>query len=140
MLDCIYGAQQPLRAKLGLTPVPDFQQRLVPPAAFVSAKPPAPLPDTVPAPRRQEGLTRAFSGNTPALVTSVLVGLRYDKQGGFIATLENGQVWHQVNLLEGAPKARLILGAKVTIKRGSMWSYDLRVDKKPGAFKVNRES
>ena len=70
----------------------------------------------------------------------MLVGLRYDKQGGFIATLENGQVWHQVNLLEGAPKARLILGAKVTIKRGSMWSYDLRVDKKPGAFKVNRES
>lgn len=96
------------------------------------------MPEAVSLPRRQEA--GVFSGNTPALVISVLVGLRYDKRGGFIATLENGQVWHQVNLLEGAPKARLTLGSKVTIKRGSMWSYDLRVDKKPGAFKVSREA
>lgn len=139
-LDCIYGAQQPMRAKLGLTPAPDFQQRLVPSAAFASARPSVSVPGVVHAPRRQEGLTGAFSGETPSLVTSVLVGLRYDKQGGFIATLENGQVWRQVNLLEGAPKARLTLGSKVTIKRGSIWSYDLRVDKRPGAFKVSRES
>ena len=30
-LECTYGAQQIMRAKLGLTPAPDYQQRLVPP-------------------------------------------------------------------------------------------------------------
>ena len=29
-LDCVYGAQQPMRARLGLTPAPELQQRLVP--------------------------------------------------------------------------------------------------------------
>ncbi len=29
-LDCVYGAVQPMRARLGLAPAPDFQQRLVP--------------------------------------------------------------------------------------------------------------
>ena len=31
-LECTYGAQQIMRAKLGLPPAPDYQQRLVPPA------------------------------------------------------------------------------------------------------------
>ena len=31
-LDCVYGAQQPMRALLGLPPAPEYQQRLVPPA------------------------------------------------------------------------------------------------------------
>jgi len=30
-LDCTYGAKQPMRAKLGLPPAPEYQQRLVPP-------------------------------------------------------------------------------------------------------------
>jgi hypothetical protein len=139
-LDCIYGAQQPMRAKLGLTPVPDFQQRLVPPVTLGSVKSPAFVPNIGPEPRRQEETSRGFSGNTPGLVTSVLVGVHYDKRGGFIATLENGQVWRQINLVEGASKVRLTLGSKITIKRGSMWTYDLRVDRKPGSFKVSRES
>ena len=29
-LDCLYGAEQPMRAHLGLPPAPEFQQRLVP--------------------------------------------------------------------------------------------------------------
>jgi hypothetical protein len=137
-LDCTYGAQQLMRAKLGLAPAPDFQQRLVPPASFASTHPLA--SETVPPVRRKEGVLQMFNSSTPALVTSVLVGVRYDAQGGFIATLENGQVWHQVNLEEGSPKARLTLGAKVTIQRGAMWSYDLKVDRNPHNFKVDREA
>ena len=35
-LDCVYGANQPMRAQLGLTPAPEFQQRLVPAAGTVA--------------------------------------------------------------------------------------------------------
>ena len=137
-LNCIYGAQQLMRAKLGLTPAPDFQQRLVPPAPFAATRPIA--SETVPQVSHKEGVLQIFNTATPALVVSVLVGVRYDEQGGFIATLENGQVWHQVNLVEGSPKARLTLGAKVTIQRGAVWSYDLKIGKNPHTFKVDREA
>src|ERR1700744_2145137 len=47
-LDCVYGAQQPMRALLGLPPAPEYQQRLVPspgvlPQPAVIAPPPAPV-------------------------------------------------------------------------------------------------
>src|SRR5260221_4702083 len=38
-LDCVYGAQQPMRAELGLPPAPEFQQRLVPPVQLGTAQP-----------------------------------------------------------------------------------------------------
>src|SRR5258708_22329328 len=49
-LDCTYGAKQPMRAKLGLPPAPEYQQRLVPPPALPAAadassrKPPPSVP------------------------------------------------------------------------------------------------
>ena len=38
-LDCVYGAVQPMRARLSLSPAPDFQQRLVPGGAGPAARP-----------------------------------------------------------------------------------------------------
>ena len=137
-LDCTYGAQQLMRARLGLAPAPEFQQRLVPPAYMASAAAP-PMREAAPLPRRKDGLMQMFN-DSPPLITSALVGVRYDRLGGFIATLENGQVWHQVNVTEGSPKARLTLGAKVRILRGAMWSYDLKADNNPHTYKVNREA
>jgi len=136
-LDCTYGAQQPMRARLGLPAAPDFQQRLVPPVSYKSSRPiDAEAASLL---RRKEGAVQGFGGGPVSRVTSLLVGVRYDKQGAFIVTLENGQVWHQVNLLEGAPKVRMTLGARITIQPGSIWSYDLKIDKKPRRFKVDRE-
>ena len=137
-LDCTYGAQQMMRAKLGLSPAPEFQQRLVPTATTAMAAPP-PMREAAPLPRRNGSLMQMFS-DSPPLVASALVGVRYDRAGGFIATLENGQVWHQVNVVEGSPRAKLTLGAKVRILRGSMWSYDLKAENNPKTFKVNREA
>jgi hypothetical protein len=136
-LDCTYGAQQPMRARLGLPAAPDFQQRLVPPVSVTSIRPVD--RETTPVERHKERAALGLGGETLSRITSTLVGVRYDKQGGFIATLENGQVWHQVNLVEGVPKMRMTLGARITIQRGSMWSYDLKVDKYPHRFKVDRE-
>lgn len=140
-LNCTYGAQQLMRAKLGLQPAPEFQQRLVPPASAMGM--PAPVavssaPKTVsPPPPRQGG---GFFSSNRAVAVSVLVGVRYDSQGAFIATLENGQVWHQVNVQVGERKARLTLGSKVTIVPGAMWSYDLKIGNNAHAYKVDRET
>lgn len=130
-LDCIYGSQQTMRAKLGLPPAPEYQQRLVPPA--ISSSPqlqtqtaPAAIPSR-PVRRSGGGLGALFSESRP-VAASVLVGVRYDSEGAFIATLQNGQVWHQVNVQPGYPKARLTLGSRVTIVPGSLWSYDLKID------------
>src|SRR5271154_1492429 len=40
-LDCVYGAAQPMRAKLGLPPAPASQQALVPPPVPGQAAPAA---------------------------------------------------------------------------------------------------
>src|SRR5690242_5042654 len=50
-LECSYGALQVMRAKLGLQPAPDFQQRLVPPVSQAYAPvPPASAPGAAAAP------------------------------------------------------------------------------------------
>jgi hypothetical protein len=142
-LDCTYGAQQLMRGKLGLQPAPEFQQRLVPPAAAMGAPAPVAVSSAPrvapPPPRHRGGVMDMFSSNSRAVV-SVLVAVRYDNQGAFIATLENGQVWHQVNVQPGYAKARLTLGSKITIVPGSMWSYDLKVGNGAHAYKVDPET
>jgi hypothetical protein len=131
-----------MRSKLGLKPAPDFQQRLVPaegaippPAPVIASA--APRPVAPPTPRRQSGLMDMFSGKTKPVAVSTLVGVRYDDHGAFIATLENGQVWRQVNVQEGYPNARLTVGSKVTILPGAMWSYDLKTSDSH-TYKVDR--
>lgn len=144
-LDCTYGAQQLMRSKLGLTPAPEFQQRLVPSAAAMAPPPPiavnaAPRAAPPPPARNRDGVMGLFSSNSRPVTVSVLVAVRYDNQGGFIATLENGQVWHQVNVQTGDAKARLTLGSKVTVVPGAMWSYDLKVGNGSHAYKVDPET
>ena len=142
-LDCTYGAQQLMRSKLGLTPAPEFQQRLVPPAGTMAPPPPVAVSATPrvapPSSRHRSGFMDMFSSNR-AMAVSVLVGVRYDNQGAFIATLENGQVWHQVNVQLGEKKARLTLGSRVTVVPGAMWSYDLKIGNSPHAYKVDPET
>jgi hypothetical protein len=88
-LDCIYGAAQPLRARLGLAPAPASQQRLVPPAGRVLA---------------QTSLSGAAAPAAPQ--TSGILGMfksdglhmaaySFDKGGLFTVTLSDGTVWRQ---------------------------------------------
>jgi hypothetical protein len=53
-----------------------------------------------------------------------------------VVTLQNGQVWHQVNAL-GA-KAPLRIGTRVTIRPGALWSYNLQAEDR--TYKVERRS
>lgn len=93
-LDCVYGAVQPMRARLGLSPAPDFQQRLatgtvaspglrsVPPHPMAAARA-APLPVAAPAVRRgKEDWVH-------------LAAYTFNRRGMFTVTLPDGTVWQQ---------------------------------------------
>ncbi|HEX4635483.1 MAG TPA: hypothetical protein VH189_04830 [Rhizomicrobium sp.] len=145
-LDCTYGAQQPMRAKLGLPPAPDFQQRLVPSVQLVPSVPLAPsaAPSSVrttpaPPPRRNPSFFQILTGSAAPVAVSTLTGVRYDREGAFVITLENGQVWHQVNADFGV-KAKLTLGAKVTITPGALGSYNMKSVGDPHGYKVEQDS
>jgi hypothetical protein len=82
-LDCVYGAVQPMRARLGLAPAPEFQQRLVPGAASMSAPP----------------RTAAVAPAAPVRHSNAawlhLKAYNFDKHGMFTVTLEDGSIWRQ---------------------------------------------
>ncbi len=84
-LDCVYGAVQPMRARLGLSPAPDFQQRLA--TGTSAAMPPArtvpPRPAAM-APVRQSDEAWVH-----------LAAYTFDRRGMFTVTLPDGTVWQQ---------------------------------------------
>jgi hypothetical protein len=84
-LDCVYGAVQPMRTRLGLVPAPDFQQRLVPGAAPATrVVPPRPVAALPAAPVRR--------GNENWVH---LTAYAFDRHGMFTVTLPDGTVWQQ---------------------------------------------
>ena len=137
-LDCVYGAQQPMRAELGLSPVPEFQQRLVPPAQIGAAiAPPRAAAARPPAPRKKVGFFGNLLGNAPPEAVSRMSSFRYDKNGAFIVSLENGQQWHQTDVADGsAPWIKEPSTYMVTINQGAFGSYLLRTNDSPRSFKV----
>jgi hypothetical protein len=149
-LDCTYGAQQQMRAKLNLPPAPEFQQRLVPPAAGpyqantspyqASAGPSQTMPGK-PAPlsRRKASFFQILTGTAQPLAISNLADVRYDSRGAFLLTLQNGQVWHQVDP-DFSTKPRMKVGAKITISPGAMGSYNLKSDQDSHMYKVEPRS
>jgi hypothetical protein len=82
-LDCVYGAVQPMRARLGLTPAPEFQQRL-------AATPAAPVPLT--APRQAAALAPVHASDEQWVPLSAYA---FDRRGMFTVTLSDGSVWRQ---------------------------------------------
>ena len=99
-LDCVYGAAQPVRAELGLSPAPQSQTRLVPAAGPSPAAAPA-AAKTAPQPDQRGILDRMFADGTVVAPPQAMKSYSLDKTGGyFTVTLTNGQVWRQV---EGDP-------------------------------------
>src|SRR4051812_22490385 len=95
-LECTYGAQQLMRAKLGLQPAPDYQQRLVPPAPGVrvplaSAPPPlvatpsarAAVASAPPPTRRRGSFMQILGGTAPPVAVSPLAAVNYDARAAF---------------------------------------------------------
>jgi hypothetical protein len=135
-LDCSYRAHQPMRAKLGLPPAPEFQQRLVPPAAPLPSAGTTlrKLPSSAP-PHRKASVFEILIGGAPPVTISTLGSVRHDSEGAFVVTLQNGQVWRQVDAEFGIT-ARLKVGARMTVKPGALGSYNLETDDNPLVYKV----
>lgn len=131
-LDCTYGAQQMMRARLGLPPAPEFQQRLVPPASV-------PLPSVAAAATAAQRQAVAPPQSASGLGFSTLARVQYDQQGAFVVTLDNGQVWRQANAIDGR-KAPLRAGTRVRITPGSLWTHNLKADNDPHYYKVEQRS
>ena len=94
-LNCIYGAVQPLRARLGLPPAPEAQIRAVPP---VMASAPILSPRPTAAPRAPS--EAAFAGGMRERIDNFTFG----RDGLFRLMLENGEMYRQDPA--DAPRAR----------------------------------
>jgi hypothetical protein len=147
-LDCLYGAEQPMRGHLGLAPAPEFQQRLVPagpviPLSSMSAAPaadmaPPPRVATRPAPRKKASFWSTLIGTDQPIAVSRMASYRYEKSGAFVVTLENGQQWRQVDVNGGGQVSWLRPPATytVTVSQGAFGSYILHTDDNPSIYKV----
>ena len=101
-LNCYYGAAQPMRAQLGLSPAPDSQVSLVGSAPV----PPPPPMNTASTAKSGggwfSGITDIFNSSTNSSADSDfgtgamrLAAFSYGKDGLFTATLSDGEVWTQ---------------------------------------------
>jgi hypothetical protein len=142
-LDCYYGAAQPMRAWLGLSPAPQAQLKLL------SVQPkPAGLPATVtratvrsgppPMPKRS-GIFDIFSGDD--IVNNTPIQSYEVTRDGFTVTLPDGQVWRQTD--DDASKNPVrwrqpAASMRVTISQGAMHSFNLVLNDENLHHKVTR--
>jgi hypothetical protein len=142
-LDCYYGAAQPMRAWLGLSPAPQSQLKLLQTQPQTAAIPttvsrattrsgPPPMP-------KHSGLLDMFGGddvinNSP--IKSYEVG-----NDGFTITLPDGQVWQQTDVDAAKNPVRWRQPAssmRVTIRQGAMRSFNLVLNDENQHYKVKR--
>ena len=144
-LDCLYGAEQPMRGHLGLPPAPEFQQRLVPtgpvmPLSSMPAEPattPPPRVATRPAPPKKASFWSTLVGTDAPFAVSRMASYRYEKSGAFVVTLENGQQWRQLDVNGGqASWLRPPSTYKITISQGAFGTYILHTEDSPNIYKV----
>ncbi len=145
-LECTYGAQQLMRAKLGLAPAPDYQQRLVPPITSAIPAPAIAVPGANPQPmaavapaQRKASFMQILTGSATPVAVSSLASVAYDANNAFLITLQNGQTWHQVNT-DGTQRARFKPGTKITIRPGALGSFNLHAEGASHLYKVEPKS
>mgnify|MGYP001239151259 CR=1 FL=1 len=141
-LDCVYGANQPMRAQLGLTPAPEFQQRLVPAAGTALPQQLALNPSqtqSVPRSNEKPGFWSRVLGTDPPLAVARMSSYRFEPSGAFVVALANGQEWRQTDILGGkATWLKKPSAYTVTITKGTFGSFGLRTDDSPRSYKVER--
>ncbi|MCX7282228.1 MAG: hypothetical protein NTX21_12015 [Alphaproteobacteria bacterium] len=137
-LECIYGADQPMRAQLGLPPASEFQQRLVPPVhpgiAAAQIRPAAKI-----ASRKKAGFFQTLIGAAPPVAASRMASYRYEKNGAFVVTLENGEEWRQTET-EGGTVSWIKSPSKylVTVTPGLLGTFTMHTNDSPRVYKVER--
>jgi hypothetical protein len=144
-LDCYYGAAQPMRSQLSLSPAPAFQTNLVPGPTQGT---PAQSPPSSSQASKAEPSTGTHGGfwtgllGGPIIVNKVsAASYQFDRGGYFTVTLSNGQVWRQIQDDErlakwnGPPEHYI-----VTVKEGAFGSYNLQVQGDSKQYKVRPQN
>jgi len=128
-LDCYYAAAQPLRAALHLSPAPQ-------------ARPAMSIPQLAGTHPASEFDKEAVVPDAAIhRVQSRMVSYQFNALGTFTVTLENGQVWRQVDGdTDHAHWKKPASSYVVTIARGFLKSYSFQVRGLPGLYKVLRIS
>jgi len=107
--------------------------RATPPLAY-AAPPVATVPPATGL--GSERLPRAASVRRPSEMVAGVASISYDPRGHFTVTLDNGQVWRQ---LEGDTSVLQNPGSSaVRISRGALGSYDLNVEGRNATYRVLR--
>lgn len=83
-----------------------------------------------------ERLPDATRPPEPEAMTATVASVNYNAFQQFTVTLDNGQVWRQLE--SDTPVARFAAAATVKISRGFLDSYSLSVEGAWGTFKVKR--
>ena len=92
-LDCYYGAAQPMRGSLGLSPAPYAQTKLVPPAGASYAAPDA---NRYSQPQKSRGFLADFLGSSKPTASNVpMKSYKFDRNGAFTVVLKNGETYRQ---------------------------------------------
>jgi hypothetical protein len=125
-LDCYYAAAGPVRARLGLSPAPGASPGQVPVHAMA---------------HRDTGLMDGLLGTRDVETASRMASYAFDGNGLFTVTLENGEVWRQIDG-DGhiAHWSKAAPSYAVTIINGAAKSFSLSVKGNPVSYKVRRIS
>lgn len=127
-LDCYYAAANPVRARMGL-------------ALAAGATPPLEQASAHPAVRRDTGLMDSLLGTRDVKTASRMTSYTFDRNGLFTVTLENGEVWRQVDGdNHTAHWSKAPHSYAVTIINGAFKSFSLSVAGNPAGYKVQRIS
>jgi hypothetical protein len=149
-LDCYYGAAQPMRSQLGLSPAPASQLRLLQMPSTPAAAPAArvALPATVtraavrtgpPPMPKHSGIFDVFGGSD--VVNNAPIQSYEVNANGFTVTLPDGQIWKQTE--EDASKFPVTWSTpassmRVTISQGAIHSFNLVMGDENQHHKVTR--
>jgi hypothetical protein len=150
-LDCYYAAATPMRAQLGLS-VPAGAARIAAPPPprplpqMASTMPPAPAAPVRPAgpppmPRSGGFFTGLLSEAKPVVRSVPMQSFSFNRHGGFVVTLADGEVWEQMEedeVYHPAHWNRQPSQMLVTISPAVMRTFSMKVAGEYGIYKVRR--
>ena len=143
-LDCYYGAAQPIRAELGLSPAPQANALAPHSAGQLASSAMAQSEDKISKPSGGTAEPTLLSAHQTATsdvgdIVSRMASYSFDHYGIFTVTLSNGQVWRQLSgdtnyaHWKKAPGAYL-----VSISSGFLGSRKFEIQGTAGIFRVRQ--
>lgn len=144
-LDCYYAAAMPMRVQLGLS-APATALAPPPPAPRMASAAPATPARTVPSgpppmPKAGGMFAGLFNNPKPIVRDMPLQSYSFNKWGGVIVTLADGQEWEQLQEDEVSNRPNWKRDAsqmRVTITPSMMNTFSMKVEGEQGFYKVKR--